>query len=126
VTAGITSFQPWPATRRIAVAADRDEARSPDDHGYRAGETAARSLALAHHHLGHELVGVQAALHQGFCLAATDDLDRRRGGMTVRHISQAIWPDVQAELPGHRANLGLRSNQDRPDQVGPQPPRPPQ
>jgi Domain of unknown function (DUF927)/Toprim domain len=48
-TAGIRSFQPWPATRRITVAADRDEARSLDDRGYRAGETAARSFALGHH-----------------------------------------------------------------------------
>jgi hypothetical protein len=47
--AGIRSFQPWPATRTITVAADRDEARSKDDRGYRAGEQAARAFARAHH-----------------------------------------------------------------------------
>ena len=70
-------------------------------------------------HLGHQLVGVQAAFHQGFGLAGTDDLDRPRGGgVAVRHIDQAIWPDVQPELPGHVPYFGLRSDQDRPDQVG--------
>jgi hypothetical protein len=47
--AGIRSFQPWPATRTITVAADRDEARPAGDRGYRAGEQAARAFALAHH-----------------------------------------------------------------------------
>jgi Domain of unknown function (DUF927)/Toprim domain len=48
-TAGIRSFQPWPATRRITVAADRDEDRSPDDRGFKAGERAGRAFALAHY-----------------------------------------------------------------------------
>jgi Toprim domain len=56
--AGIRSFQPWPATRTITVAADRDEARSIDDRGYRAGEHAARAFALAHH----ERVEIKIAL----------------------------------------------------------------
>ena len=47
--AGISSFQPWPATRRATVSADRDEGRSADDRGYRAGEKAARDFALRHH-----------------------------------------------------------------------------
>ena len=48
-TAGIRSFQPWPATRRITVAGDRDDNRPPDDRGFKAGEQAARTFALAHH-----------------------------------------------------------------------------
>jgi len=48
-TAGIRSFQPWPATRRITVAADRDEDRPADDRGFKAGEQAARAFALTHH-----------------------------------------------------------------------------
>ena len=48
-TSGIRAFVPWPATRTITIAADRDEARSHDDRGYRAGEQAARAFALAHH-----------------------------------------------------------------------------
>jgi hypothetical protein len=47
--ANIRSFQPWPATRTITVAADRDEGRPPDDRGYRVGERAARAFARAHH-----------------------------------------------------------------------------
>jgi phage/plasmid primase-like uncharacterized protein len=48
-TGGIRSFQPWPATRRITIAADRDEDRPADDRGFKAGEQAARAFAFAHH-----------------------------------------------------------------------------
>jgi hypothetical protein len=41
---GIEAFVPWPATRRITVAADRDEAKSGA--GFKRGEKAARNLAL--------------------------------------------------------------------------------
>ena len=41
---GISLFEPWPATRRVTVAADRDEGRPADDRGHRAGERAAREL----------------------------------------------------------------------------------
>jgi hypothetical protein len=47
--AGIKSFQPWPATRRMTIAADRDEGRPANDRGLKAGERAARAFALAHH-----------------------------------------------------------------------------
>ena len=46
---GMEAFQPWPATRRVTVAADRDEAPKPDGRpGSRRGERAARTFALAH------------------------------------------------------------------------------
>ena len=48
-TSGIRAFVPWPATRMVTIAADRDEARPKDDRGYRAGEQAACAFALAHH-----------------------------------------------------------------------------
>jgi len=41
---GIEAFAPWPNTRRITVAADRDEAKPGA--GYKRGEKAARNLAL--------------------------------------------------------------------------------
>jgi hypothetical protein len=41
---GIEAFVPWPATRRITVAADRDEAKPSA--GFKRGEKAARNLAL--------------------------------------------------------------------------------
>jgi Domain of unknown function (DUF927)/Toprim domain len=55
---GISSFEPWPVTRRVTVAADRDEGRPADDRGHRAGERAAREFALRHH----EQLEVQIAL----------------------------------------------------------------
>ena len=45
---GIRAFVPWPATRRITIAADRDEDRPPDDRGYqgrRAGSPRLRPRA---------------------------------------------------------------------------------
>jgi Domain of unknown function (DUF927)/Toprim domain len=48
-TSGIRSFQPWPAIRRITIAADRDENGPIGDGAFKAGERAARAFALAHH-----------------------------------------------------------------------------
>ena len=48
-TSGIRVFVPWPSIQRITVTADRDEARPPNDRGYRAGEKAAHAFALKHH-----------------------------------------------------------------------------
>src|SRR5919106_7095923 len=48
-TTGIRLFQPWPATRGITIAADRDEDRPAEDRGFKAGEQAARAFALDHH-----------------------------------------------------------------------------
>jgi Domain of unknown function (DUF927)/Toprim domain len=47
-TSGIRRFVPWPTTRTVTIAADRDEVRPPDDRGFKAGERAARAFALAH------------------------------------------------------------------------------
>jgi hypothetical protein len=46
---GLRTFQPWPANRRIVVAADRDEDRPPDDRSHAVGEKAARHFAFRHH-----------------------------------------------------------------------------
>ncbi len=43
---GVEAYQPYPATKRITVGADRDEAGA----GNRAGENAARSFGLKHYH----------------------------------------------------------------------------
>jgi hypothetical protein len=44
---GIESFEPWPATTSVTVAADSDESKAGA--GYRRGETAARKFALRNH-----------------------------------------------------------------------------
>jgi phage/plasmid primase-like uncharacterized protein len=84
-TGGIRSFQPWLATRRITIAADRDEDRSADDRGFKAGEQAARAFAIAHN----ERVDVGIAL-PGEPGEDVDWLDvlRRDGVDTVR-----VWLD---------------------------------
>jgi phage/plasmid primase-like uncharacterized protein len=48
-TGGIRAFVPWPATRKVTIAADRDENKPKDDGGFKAGEKAARAFARAHH-----------------------------------------------------------------------------
>jgi hypothetical protein len=48
---GVEAFVPWPATRRIIIAADRDEASKPDGRpGSRRGEKAAHVFANRHAH----------------------------------------------------------------------------
>ena len=46
---GLEAFQPWPATKRVTVAADRDEGAKADGRpGSRRGEQAARRFGLLH------------------------------------------------------------------------------
>jgi hypothetical protein len=80
-TSGLRTFAPWPATRTITVAADRDEACEAGDRGYRAGERAARAFALAHH----ERLEIRIAL-PGQAGGDIDWLDvlRRDGVQAVR------------------------------------------
>ena len=49
--AGVARFDPWSATKRITVCADRDEAKPKNAHGYRDGEKAAFQFAAEHHDL---------------------------------------------------------------------------
>ncbi|HZA66862.1 MAG TPA: toprim domain-containing protein [Geminicoccaceae bacterium] len=83
---GISLFEPWPATRRVTVAADRDERHPADDRGHCAGERAAREFALRHH----EQLEVQIAL-PGQPGEDADWLDvlRREGLKAVRVGLQA-------------------------------------
>ena len=107
-TAGIRSFQPWPATRRITIAADRDEDRPADDRGFKAGEQAARAFAFAHH----ERVDVRIALAG----APGEDVDwldvlRRDGVATVRmglDAAERFVPTAQ-EIDGARRSADRAS-----------------
>jgi hypothetical protein len=53
---GVEAFQIWPATKRVTVAADRDETKQGA--GYKRGERAARKFGL----INHERVEVHIAL----------------------------------------------------------------
>ena len=80
--AGLEAFRPWPATRRITIAADRDEAAKADGApGSRRGERAARRLGLRLH----ELLTIDIAL-PGEAGERIDYLDllRRDGADAVR------------------------------------------
>jgi hypothetical protein len=73
---------------------------------------------LAADHLGHQFVGVQAALHQGFALAGPAQRHRDLGrGVAVRGIDDPAVADVHAELFGNPADLRLGADQRRHDQA---------
>ena len=74
---------------------------------------------LARGHLAHELVGVQAALHQQLALGFVDQLDRLcRGRLAVRGVDDLEAIDVDPVLAGHGGNLRGRTDQDRNDDAG--------
>ena len=74
---------------------------------------------LLGHDRAHQLVGVQAALHQQLGLAGADQLDGLgRGGVAVRHVDELELPDVEPELLRHAADLVGRPDQDRDHQPG--------
>lgn len=87
---GIEAFQLYPATTRVTVAADRDEAPKPDGRpGSRRGERAARGFAFKHHHR----IEVAVAL-PGMPGESIDWLDvlRRDGPDVVRDELRAAKP----------------------------------
>jgi hypothetical protein len=94
---GIEAFQPYPATRRVTIGADRDEAPKGDKPGNRRGEIAARAFGLKHH----EQIEVQIAL-PGNPGEKADWLDifRRGGANAVRNgiLSGAPFVPTDEEI----------------------------
>jgi hypothetical protein len=91
---GVEAFQPWPATRHITVAADRDEKRTLSKEASRRGENAARSLGTKLH----DRVSVSIAL-PGAAGEKADWLDifRRDGMDAVRAGMEAAEPFEPSE-----------------------------
>ena len=95
---GVEAFQPYPATRRVTVAADRDEAPKPNGKpGSRRGERAAREFGLRHH----ETLDIAIAL-PGKPGESVDWLDvlRRDGADAVRAgiLAASPFAPTPAEL----------------------------
>jgi phage/plasmid primase-like uncharacterized protein len=95
---GVETFQPYPVTRRITVAADRDEAtKTKGKPASRRGERAAHAFGLKHH----ERIKVAVAL-PGAAGESIDWLDalRRDGIETVRSglRAAALFVPTEAEL----------------------------
>ena len=79
-----------------------------------ADPTRRAQAGLARGHLAHELVRVQAALHQELAFGLVDQLDRlRRRGFAVRHVDDFVATDIETMLAGNAGNLGGRSHEDR-------------
>ena len=75
---------------------------------------------LAGHDLAHQLVGVQAALHQELGPAGPDQLHGLGGsGVAVRHVHDLEGRDVDAERLRHAADLVLGPDQDGGDDLVP-------
>ena len=63
-------------------------------------------------HRAHQLVGMQAALHEEFALPLVDQLDSIGcGGLAMRRIHQLIARDIDPMLPGDRSDLLGRPHQ---------------
>lgn len=107
---GVEAFQPYPATTRVTVAADRDEAPKPDGRpGSHRGEQAARRFAFQHHHR----IAVAVAL-PGVPGESIDWLDvlRRDGRDVVRDELRAAEPFVPTAAE-HAEAEGERRRQDQ-------------
>ena len=75
---------------------------------------------LAGHDLAHQLVGVQAALHQELGPAGADQLHGLGGsGVAVRHVHDLEGRDVDAERLCHATDLVLGTDQDGGDDLVP-------
>jgi hypothetical protein len=106
---GLEAFQPYPATQKITICADRDEAdKANGSPGSRRGEKAARKFGL----LNHERLKVEIAL-PGKTGETVDWLDvfRAEGPETVRAGVQAAALFVATtfeleELAGDRSRAG--------------------
>lgn len=91
---GVEAFQPWPATRHITVAADRDEKRTLSKEASRRGEKAARNFGAKLH----DRVSVAIAM-PGAAGEKADWLDifRRDGMDAVRAGMEAAEPFEPSE-----------------------------
>ncbi len=99
---GVEAFQPFPATRRVTIAADRDEAPKPNGKpGSRRGEQAAREFCQRHY----KALEVAIAL-PGRPGESVDWLDvlRRDGVDAVRAGILAARPFAQATAGSWRGN----------------------
>ena len=81
---------------------------------------------LLGHDRAHQLVRVQAALHQELGPAGANQLDGLgRGGVAVRRVDELVAAQISSpNCCGHVADLGRRPDQDRDDQPWQRQPRP--
>jgi hypothetical protein len=69
------------------------------------------------HDGGHQLVGVEAALHQRLRLSLRDELYGLGGGrVAVRGLDELGAAEIELELIGNRGDLLLGADENRPDQ----------
>ena len=106
-TAGVMAWQPWPATRRVTIAADRDEARKPSrPEPTKAGERAAREFGMRRHD-ENSAIEVRIAL-PGALGTATDWLDVLRADGI-----DAVRAGVEAGKPFKPTEVELRERAER-------------
>lgn len=113
---GVTAWQPWPETRRVTIAADRDEARKPSrPEPSRAGERAAREFGMRRHD-ENAVLEVRIAL-PGAPGSATDWLDVLRAeGVTVVRAgieAAALFVPTAAELRERAERAGREAELER-------------
>ncbi|SBT08433.1 hypothetical protein PROAA_2750002 [Candidatus Propionivibrio aalborgensis] len=71
------------------------------------------------YHLGHQFIGVQAALHQRLGITVVDQRNGHcRGIVAMLDVDDAVLLEIQPVFAGDAANLGFGADQDRIDQFG--------
>ncbi len=115
-TAGVAAWKLWPATRRVTIAADRDEApKEGRSQPTKAGERAAREFGMRRHNEG-SAVEVRIAL-PGASGTTADWLDRLRAAdvMAVRNEIGAavIFKPTAAELRERAEKAGRDAELER-------------
>ncbi len=113
---GVAAWMPYPTTRRIVIAADRDEAVKPSrPTATRAGEAAARRLGMAEHERGGIPVSIGLPGEKGKSVDWLDVLRsrwcrgsarRHRGGVAVRADRGRAEGQGRAGGAGRRAGAG--------------------
>lgn len=121
-TAGLAALRPWAGTKRITVAADRDEAAKPDGKpGSRAGEKAARALGMALHSRLPVAIALPGAAGSGCDFL---DLLRQDGPEAVRRAidNAAAFRPSRAELDEQTRARGRKAALEETARTYPLPP----
>ncbi|KQT56093.1 hypothetical protein ASG52_24550 [Methylobacterium sp. Leaf456] len=118
---GVEAFAPWPNTKRVTVAADRDEAAKISSNPTRRGERAARAFGIRNH----ERIAVSYAL-AGEPGTGTDWLDVHEAG-GPEAVRSGILDDVayhpsEAEVAAERERIDGTAELQRIERDYPLPP----
>lgn len=116
---GIEAFSPWPETKRVTVAADRDEAvKISRPNPTRRGEQAARRFGLRHHRsiaIAYALAGESGSATDWLDVHCTHGPDAVRAGILAAPVFAPTSEEIETERQrAEEADVLARIKQDYP------------